>query len=172
MSTRQVLRRRADARNAARELLETMFAAELLDPSRALWIVSPWLRDIPVLDNRAGGFTALDPDFPRGLVRLSRLIRTLLDRGSRIVIATRPDLQSREVVEVIRAAGPSAGLLHTEREELHAKGIVGDSIALVGSMNFTHNGIERLTEMLTFQTDLARVAEIRLDFAREYGGLS
>jgi phosphatidylserine/phosphatidylglycerophosphate/cardiolipin synthase-like enzyme len=172
MTTRQVLQRSADARNTARELLQTIFAAELLSPSRTLWIVSPWLRDIPVLDNRNGGFVALDPEFPRGLIRLSRVLRSLLNRGSKIVVATRLDLQSREVVEAVRYAAAGSNVIHREADQLHAKGIVSDTIALVGSMNFTHNGIERLTEMLVFHTDPKRVAEIRLDFDREYGGLS
>jgi hypothetical protein len=171
MSTRQVLHRGTDARNVARELLQTTFACELLAPSRCLWIVSPWIRDIPLMDNTTDAFVALDPNFPRAAIRLSRVLRTLLDRGGRIVIATRPDLPSREVIEAIRATGPTDGLSHDERPELHAKGIVGDSTAILGSMNFTHNGLDRLTETLTFDTDPARVSEIRLEFAREYGGL-
>src|SRR5688572_22453883 len=133
MTTRQILQRRADARNAARELLQTIFAAELLSPSRTLWIVSPWLRDIPVLDNRNGGCIALDPGFPRGLVRLSRVLTSLLNRGGQIVIATRPDLQSREVVEAVRSTTDGLPVIHRETEQLHAKGIVSDAIALVGS---------------------------------------
>jgi phosphatidylserine/phosphatidylglycerophosphate/cardiolipin synthase-like enzyme len=172
MNTRQVLHRGTDTRNVARELLQTAFACELLAPSRYLWIVSPWIRDIPILDNATGAFVALDPDFPRAVIRLSRVLRHLLDRGSRIVIATRPDPPSREVVEAIRATGSTDGLTHDERAELHAKGIVGDSLAIVGSMNFTHNGLDRLTETLTFDTDPSRVSEIRLEFAREYGGLT
>lgn len=172
MSTRQILRRHSDARNAARELLQTIFATELLAPSRCVWIVSPWLRDVPILDNRAGDFVAVGPAFPRGFVRLSRVLATLLERGVQIVVATRPELQSRQVVETVRAASPAGRLLYSERDELHAKGIVGDRAAVIGSMNFTHNGVDRLTEMLTFHTEAVRVSELRLDFAREYGGLS
>ena len=172
MSTRQILRRHGDARNTARELLQIVFAAELLAPSRSVWIVSPWLRDIPVLDNRSADFVSLDPRFPRGLVRIGAVLASLLERGTQIVIATRPDQQSREVVGALRSAAPSGRLIYADRDELHAKGIVGDSVALVGSMNFTHNGVERLTEMLAFNTDSERVSEIRLEFAREYGGLS
>jgi phosphatidylserine/phosphatidylglycerophosphate/cardiolipin synthase-like enzyme len=89
-----------------------------------------------------------------------------------VVIATRPELSSREVIEAIGATGPIDHLRYEERAEMHVKGIVGDSIAIVGSMNFTHNGLDRLTEMLIFHTDPARVAEIRLEFGREYGGLT
>jgi hypothetical protein len=56
-----------------------------------------------------------------------------------------------------------------ERAELHAKGIVGDRYSLLGSMSLTYNGLERLTEMLVFQTDQASVEQLRLAFGREYG---
>lgn len=135
-----------------------------------MWIVSPWLRDIPVIDNTVGAFIAVAPDLPRGSIRLVPVLRTLLERGSRIVIATRRDLQTQEVLDRLRMEVPAGGLSHHQREELHAKGIVGDSFALVGSMNFTYNGVERLTEMLAFHTSPSLVAEIRLEFAREYGG--
>lgn len=52
MSARRQFRQSAaDSRNSVRELLQIIFTAELLSSSRCLWIVSPWLRDIPVLDN-------------------------------------------------------------------------------------------------------------------------
>ena len=34
------------------DLLQMLFLSELLAPSRCLWLVSPWISDIPVIDNR------------------------------------------------------------------------------------------------------------------------
>lgn len=167
---RQFLQTATDARNSVRELIQTMFAAELLFPSRCLWIISPWLRDVPVLDNTTGSFLALCPDFPITEVRLSLVLQELLTRGTQIVIATRPDFGNRQVLDGLRTAGFEDGVIFHERSELHAKGIVGDSSSLIGSMNFTYNGLERLTEMLVFQTDRAAVEQIRLSFRKEYGG--
>ena len=64
----------------------------------------------------------------------------------------------------------AAGVIFHERAELHAKGIVGDAYSLIGSMNFTYNGLDRLTEMLVFQTERGNVEQLRLSFRREYGG--
>jgi phosphatidylserine/phosphatidylglycerophosphate/cardiolipin synthase-like enzyme len=61
-------------------------------------------------------------------------------------------------------------VVFVERTELHAKGIVGDRYSLLGSMNLTFNGLDRLTEMLIFQTDPASVEQMRLTFGTEYGG--
>lgn len=172
MSARQFLQSAGDARNATRELLQFVFVSELLAPSRCVWIVSPWLRDIPVLDNRTGAFTTLDAQLPRSEVRLTRVLRSLVQRGSRVVLATRPEEGSRQVRDaLIEATGDSERVRFHENRDLHAKGIVGDRYALTGSMNFTYNGIEFLTEMLLFQTEAAKVEELRVLFAQHYGGL-
>ncbi len=172
MTARQFLQTASDARNAARELLQVIFASELLMPSRCLWIVSPWLRDVPVLDNTTGSFLFLCPEFPRTEVRLSRVLRELVDRGTTVVIATRADAGNRQVVDGLeRVSRPDAVIFH-ERSELHAKGIVGDRYSLIGSMNLTFNGLERLTEMLVFQNDRGSVEQLRLAFRREYGGVA
>jgi len=170
--TRQFLQSALDSRNGARELLQIVFASELLSPSRCLWIVSPWLRDVPVLDNSTGSFLHLCPDFPRTDVRLSRVLRELVDRGSTLVIATRPDVGNRQVIEGLKGLDRPDAVVFRERAELHAKGIVGDRYSLIGSMNFTYNGLERLTEMLVFETDEASVGHLRIAFRREYGGLA
>ena len=170
MSTRQFLQSAVNARNAVRELLQMVFASELLSPSRSLWLVSPWIRDIPVLDNTTGSFLYLCPDFPLSEIRLSVVLRQLLARGAQVVIATRPDPENSQVYDSLRGIGANDSLILQERAELHAKGIVGDAFSLIGSMNLTYNGIERLTEMLIFETDRSKVEQLRLSFRREYGG--
>ena len=170
MSMRRVLHGSTDARNSVRELLQAIFATELLVPSRCLWIVFPWLRDVPVLDNRTGDFLALCPTFPYSEVRLSRVLRELLDRGTHIVIATRPDAGNRQVLDGLGDARQSEALTVLQKSDLHAKGLVGDRYSLTGSMNLTYNGIDHLTEILEYVTDPRRVEELRLAFREEYGG--
>lgn len=170
MSTRQFLQRAVNARNAVRELLQMVFAAELISPSHSLWLVSPWIRDIPVLDNTTGSFLSLCPDFPLSEIRLSLVLRQLLARGVQVVIATRPDPENAQVYDSLRGIGADDSLIFQEHAELHAKGIVGDAFSLIGSMNLTYNGIDRLTEMLIFETDRAKVEQLRLSFRKAYGG--
>src|SRR5205823_11740732 len=134
-----------------------------------LWLVSAWLRDIPVLDNRAGAYAALAPDFARVEVRLSRVLSELIARGTRVVLATRPSPDGGIVADALRSAGHGDRILVRELPELHVKGLVGDSYALIGSMNLTHNGIANLTELLQFETDRAHVATLRTEFRTAYG---
>jgi phosphatidylserine/phosphatidylglycerophosphate/cardiolipin synthase-like enzyme len=173
VTARQFLQSAGDSRNSARELLQLVFASELVAPSRCVWLVSPWIRDVPVLDNTTGGFVSLCPEFPRGEVRLSSVLKELMRRGTQIVVATRPEQGNRQIVDALADSTDRLHLLRvSERPELHAKGIVGDRYALTGSMNLTYNGLEHLTEMLLFQVDRGRVEELRILFRDEYGGLA
>jgi phosphatidylserine/phosphatidylglycerophosphate/cardiolipin synthase-like enzyme len=169
---RQFLQSATDSRNAMREVLQLLFATELLSPSKCLWIVSPWLRDIPIIDNSSGSFSTLCPDFQVSEVGLVAVVGELLNRGGQIVIATRPEAGNLQLLDSLRDRQSSGKLLLVERAELHAKGIVGDRAALFGSMNFTFNGLQRLTEMLELQTKLDQIEKLRLTFRKEYGGVA
>lgn len=173
MTVRQFLQTSSAGRNSAREILQAVFAAELVSPSRCLWLVSAWMRDVPVLDNTMGMFQSVAPDLPRDEVRLSRVLSELHERGTRIVIATRPDgAGNRQVHGNLLSSLPDGEhrVSFVEQPNLHAKGLVGDRFALTGSMNLTFNGLGNLTEFLTFQTDPRDVEAIRVMFAHEYGG--
>jgi phosphatidylserine/phosphatidylglycerophosphate/cardiolipin synthase-like enzyme len=170
IGNRQFLQSASDTRNVMREVLQLIFASELIQPSRCLWLVSPWLRNIPILDNSTGSFTSLCPDFPLAEISLSWVLRQLLNRGTQIVIATRPESGNQQVLDSLELNRPTDDLIFHERAELHAKGILSDRFALFGSMNFTYNGLERLTEMVVLQTQREEVENLRLIFRNEYGG--
>jgi hypothetical protein len=154
------------------ELLQTIFAAELIAPSRCLWVVSPWVSDIPLLDNRANTFTTLAGEWERSHVRLAVLLARLLQLGTTVHIATRPDEHNRDFLTRlgVLASGSEQRLRTHSTEALHEKGILGDGFYLSGSMNITHNGISFNQEVLHFVTDPATVASHRQLFTTWWGG--
>src|SRR4051794_25409881 len=76
--------------NEVRELLQAVFVGELLAPSICIWLVSPWVSDIPIIDNRAGAFDALDSTWGPRQVRLLEILQRCLAVGTAVVVATRP----------------------------------------------------------------------------------
>ncbi|MBN3959439.1 phospholipase D-like domain-containing protein DpdK [Nostoc sp. NMS8] len=64
------------------DLLQTIFVAELIIPSQCVWLVSPWISDIPVIDNTANTFLCLEPSWSRSRIRLSQVLATLAERGT------------------------------------------------------------------------------------------
>jgi phosphatidylserine/phosphatidylglycerophosphate/cardiolipin synthase-like enzyme len=103
-------------------------------------------------------------------ISFSSVLRALLNRGTQVVIATRPESGNLQVLDSLGFDRSTDNLIFHERMELHAKGILSDRFALFGSMNFTYNGLERLTEMVVLQTQREEVENLRLLFRNEYGG--
>lgn len=154
------------------ELLQTIFAAELVAPSRCLWIVSPWISDVPILDNSTNAFSTLVWDWPRGHIRLSAVLGQLLRRGTTLRVAARPIEHNRDFFAQLRLqAGDRGERLHiAETETLHEKGILGDGFYLSGSMNITYNGLTFNDEVLHFFTHPEAVAANRQHFTQWWGG--
>jgi phosphatidylserine/phosphatidylglycerophosphate/cardiolipin synthase-like enzyme len=175
MSSRQIFKGKMRAEDEVTSLLQTIIAAELIAPSRVIWLVSPWISDIEVLDNRAGAFSGIEPRWGRRRIALSDALSTLVRRGSRIVIATRPVDHNIRFVHAIRVAVAAVGLserllIHRDgREALHEKGLVGDDYYVSGSMNFTERGIHINDETVTFELDQEVVSRARLHYRQHYG---
>ena len=159
------------SREVPAELLQSIFAAELLDPSRPLWIVSPWIRDLELMNNEGGRFSGLNPDWPNAPIRLVEVLATLVARGGEVTIVTTHDPLNEEIAERLTALDLEAIRLLRE-PALHMKGIVGARFALEGSMNLTYQGVHRNEERLIYRTDPAKVSEIRIEFEQRWGSPS
>jgi phosphatidylserine/phosphatidylglycerophosphate/cardiolipin synthase-like enzyme len=174
--TRVILRTSGAAQHEIRELLASLLAGELISPSERLWLVSPWLRDIRLLDNRSAAFRGVGPGWARRELGLFDVLSELAWRGSKLTVVTRPETGNERALDSLRrivGTGLAAARLHIDtRPDLHAKGLLGDDYCLSGSMNFTRNGIENLDEMVTYTTNVEQVGALRIEFEQEYGGVA
>lgn len=155
---------------AIADLLQSIFVAEALSPSDPLWILSGWISDIPVIENGAREFGAIDPDWPTGKVRLSQVLRTILSKGGRSAFVLRDVDQNRRFLErlaPLRREFPNQ-LWSTLGEYEHQKGIVGRNFDLAGSMNFTHLGTTVNGEHLIYRTAPEVVSARRLELANQW----
>jgi hypothetical protein len=153
-----------------RELLQSILTLELLRPSRTLWLVSPWLSDIPVLDNAAGGYSCIEPSWPLSSVPLSSVLIALALRGAMVRVQTRADVSEAVVQKLRRRASLERASLEIQDvgSTLHSKGIAGDGYLLSGSMNLTYNGVEVLDELVHFDTDRALVDQAHVAFTSQW----
>ena len=72
--SRRIYKSLHHATHEARDLIEAIFASELIRPSQRLWLVSPWISDLPVIDNTSESFSGLDPDWGARPVLLSEVL--------------------------------------------------------------------------------------------------
>ncbi len=150
------------------DLLSSIFIAELITPSQCVWLVSPWISDIPVIDNTANTFLCLEPSWSRSRIRLSQVLTTLAEHGTTVHIATRPDSHNHSFLDTIKTRTDGRCHIHIS-EELHTKGILGDGYYLAGSMNFTFNGIMVNEEAVTYETSPEVIAEQQVIFTNRWG---
>lgn len=151
-----------------RELLQSMFIGELLRPPASIWIVSPWVSNVVLLDNRHGHFDAINPEWGHREVRLADVLLALMTRGSQVTIVTRDQASNVKFVTDFRELTERHLLQQqasiTVRETLHTKGILLSRNLLLGSMNLTHNGLQINDEWVEFSLDPEDIARTRLEF--------
>jgi len=158
-----------------RDMLESVFAVELLRPGKELWLVSPWVSDIPILDNRCGSYSGLDPAWPKRQITFAEVLAYALRNNPEleVKVVTRPDEWNKRFAKRLQYLAELDGTgdrlsIDAARANLHTKGVAGTSFALLGSMNFTHNGIRILEETLQLDTNEQRLAQFRMNLGHHY----
>ncbi len=159
------------SRSEIRELLEGIFIAELMVPSERIWLVSPWISDIEILDNRSGQFSSLVPTWGLRRIRLSEVFGQMMTQ-SNLIIVTRPDQHNnaflQKVNDLSRAFDDADNLQIIKRNSLHLKGFLGQDYYLSGSMNLTYNGVEVNHEGVSLDRSPEAIAEASIHFSENY----
>lgn len=165
---RRIFKSAITSRKVIQELITLMMIGELVSPGEEVWLVSPWITDVPLLDNRAGSFDAVNPEWGHREIRLADVAVQLMSGGTAVRIITRPDDHNQVFLTRLRDAAESAAvgnlLSITIRERLHTKGILTSRGFLSGSMNLTYSGLDLNEELITYDTDEQSVSVARLAF--------
>ncbi|MFD6677672.1 phospholipase D-like domain-containing protein DpdK [Rhodococcus zopfii] len=154
----------------ASDVVQSLFVSEILSPSRDVWLLSPWISDIPVIDNRAGAFTGMFPGMTVRMILLTDALIELAMRGSHVHVIVRPDPRNMKVTEKLAtAAGTAVPIEIVEKQNLHEKALLTSRFHLYGSMNFTHYGREVNEEALVLDTDADNISRANLDYHERFG---
>ncbi len=156
---------------ALNDLMQNLLVTELLVPSGQLWVLSPWISDIDVIDNTAGQFQTILPGLPSRRIRFTEVLIELARRGSDVRVLTR-DVESNVVARQRLENVGGSGARPTVRihPNLHDKGILGDRFHLQGSMNFTFYGQAVNAEGVTLTRDAHEISESRIAYNSLYEG--
>lgn len=150
-------------------LLTAALLAELLAPSAELWLVSPWITDVEVLDNSRGTYDVIFGDIPPVTCRLSETLGRICAAGGRIHVVTRPDPHNDDFLRRLHTEVPSGRARTVCDADVHEKTFCGEDWILSGSMNFTVRGMEVNDESVTYKVGGPDAAQARLDLARRWG---
>src|SRR4051812_32087332 len=88
--SRVIRKSQSHSSGEAYSLLSTLLATELASPSRCLWLISPWITDLTLIDNSARTFSSVERWGARP-VTLTEVLTTLALSGAFVVVGTTPD---------------------------------------------------------------------------------
>ena len=167
---RRIFKNQQTGSATIRELLQSMFVGEMLGTGERVWVVSPWLGNIVLIDNRTGNFDSLSPEWGRREIRLADILISLMACGTKIVVVTRDLDTNTPFLNALREAAE----MHAVEPQLtikldpllHTKGILLSTSLLIGSMNLTYTGLEMNDEWIQFSIDPDDIATTRLEFAK------
>jgi phosphatidylserine/phosphatidylglycerophosphate/cardiolipin synthase-like enzyme len=173
---RVIRKSRAHSSGEVLEMLGALFSAELVEPSRCVWLVSPWVSDVEVLDNSTGMYSTLTR-FGRRPIRLVEVLVTLAAKGAVVVVVTTPATQNDTFLRRLQGLRKDLRVEDKIRvvvdhsSKLHTKALTGDDYAVAGSMNITYTGIHLREEQVELRTDESYVAQARMDVFDRFGGV-
>ena len=148
---------------AITDLLTAALLSELCRPSEELWIVSGWITDIPVLDNRHRQYDAVLGSVARSSLLFTEVLAEIAARDSHIHVAVRQVDHNTRFLSRLKDRIAPARLSVYGSPDLHEKMMVGENWVMKGSMNFTWNGVQQNEESIDFQFDKAEAAHQRLE---------
>ncbi len=176
MSTSPALRRTVNpggpaARHSLAALLTAVWAGELIRPSKFLILAATELHDGPALDNRAGGFSGLEPAWGERVIRVSDVLLRVLKHGGEVWALTRrradgPNLFLARLRARAAENGLSLRLRTAEPEALPAAGLYGDGFTLTGVFALAETGPDFAGEGIVFEPECAadRRSKLRATF--------
>ena len=86
-----------------------MFLGELLAPGgERAWLVSPWISNVVLFDNRAGGFGSINPEWGSREIRLVEVLTDVMTRGTALGIATSLDNHNDPLIDALATAADEA----------------------------------------------------------------
>jgi hypothetical protein len=133
-----------------RDLLISVFITELMKPSEEMYLISPFLSNVPLIDNHLDQYSDLFPFVKSKWVYLSDILATLAWKGSSVRVICDPERpESQGFISELRGKVEMRKL-----ESNHEKGLFTERVYLHGSMNFTYRGVYVNLEKIqtTYQT--------------------
>jgi phosphatidylserine/phosphatidylglycerophosphate/cardiolipin synthase-like enzyme len=149
-------------------VLTAVLLAELLAPSREIWLVSAWISDVPAVDNGAGDYDSLFGDAVARIYQLSEVLGLLSVRGARLTVVTRDVRENDSFLTRLGRVAVAKRLRVIRSPDAHEKTFCGSDWLLSGSMNFTVNGMTVNDEVITYQLDGTAAAQARIELAHRW----
>lgn len=151
-----------------KEVLSGQMAGLFIRPE-LIWLVSPWISDFPVLDNRTGEWDALLTSWGNREIGFLELLASAVNNGCALRLVTQNDGKSQSFINQLKNRLISgADYKYLASDTLHTKGLLTKHFFLRGSMNYTYHGAKLNDEVLELTNDGTIISEALLEFEYRY----
>jgi len=135
-----------------------------------IWLVSPYVSDFPVLDNRAGHWDALDPSWGSRELGFNELLARVVNGGCPLrFVAKRGEPSSKKFLDhLLGRLISTADIKVLFLDDVHTKVLLTHYFMLEGSMNFTFSGTHVKKENVTLTLNRNKIAGFLALFEQEY----
>lgn len=147
-----------------KDYLVSLFIAESMNPSKELYLISPFLSNSPLIENRHNQYTDVFPMIKSKSIYLSDILSTLAWKGMSVRIIC--DHEREETKPLIDSLYNQVEFRKLESN--HDKGLVTSNVFVHGSMNFTYSGIFLNKESVRTTTDPSDVNGALIAFRQRW----
>lgn len=168
LDKRQIMTKSFVGKQHIKQVLSSILMGEILCP-KEIWLVSAWVSDFEILDNRGGAWDLLNPSWGHRTVTFFEMLETAVRNGCRLnVIVKKHPTNDQPVAILKKSLEHFVNFYFEEVTDLHTKGLLTKNAFLGGSMNFTYSGTNRNEEMMLLDRDHNVIANTGLEFASSY----
>lgn len=151
-----------------REVLGAQIAGLLIMPE-LIWLVSPWISDFVLLDNRSGDWDALEPSWGNREIGFNEVLARAVNGGCQLKLVTRSDSKNMAFISQLKnRLNNASDLKLLMLEPVHTKGFLTSKFFLKGSMNYTFTGANRNDEHLILTNEKNVISEAMIEFDGHY----
>ena len=156
-------------RRQLKETLGNLLVGLIISPED-IWLVSPWISDFDLLDNRSGNWNSIETGWGVRKIKFSEVLIRAMESGCRIRLVTNGDQINQAFVQRLRIAIPDDDVFqYVISDKLHIKGLLASKFFLAGSMNFTYSGANINDEQVLLNTEPNTVLDARFALDQQYG---
>ncbi|MDN4128922.1 phospholipase D-like domain-containing protein DpdK [Pantoea ananatis] len=165
---RQIFLHGSAGQRQLREVLSAQLVALIMQPE-PIWLVSPWVSNFRLLDNRSGNWDSIEPAWGGREVDFIELLVCAVNNGASLSLVTRDQPLNRDFVTALKKRlNNHADFRQEWRNQLHTKGLLTPHFFLRGSMNFTWSGVNRNEEFVELNSDPHAIGEALAAFESQY----
>lgn len=153
-----------------KETLGNLLIGLILSPD-VIWLVSPWITDFPLLDNRTRDWDSIKPEWGARYVNFSELLIAVIGSGCTLNLVTTDSKYNTAIIQKITESiddKSNFNLIVRGEDSLHTKGLLTSSYFLSGGMNFTYTGANKKDDVVTLYTSKDKITFAKLEFEERY----